>query len=440
MSLVRLTIISIHFQEAIMRMRRDVSQLPAGDDTLEWYGKAVLEMKARPTSDPRNWENQAAVHRDLCQHGTSFFLPWHRMYLLHFERIVADHVASLGGPSDWALPYWHYDLAVPATLALPPAFREEFLADGTTPNPLYVAERNPDANAGHTILTVRDVGLRGSLISAQAAFFGGVAPAHAGSLAGTIERVPHNAVHVAVGDTGDDFNQGWMIDPDLAALDPIFWLHHSNIDRLWQVWLNCDPAHENLASTYWRTGVTFQFDDSTATRVTMRTIDVLDTTVAALDYRYEDDTCPVPFRAPPPGPGPAPLGTSVSAMAANTPELVGATLSAVKLGDQVAHVELPTPVTPRAFSAASGRRPAPLASARQLVEHVTLQLENVISHDLAPTYDVFLNVPDGSPNDHDDRFVGRVARILLMAAGVTGRSRSQVKRDRGRSRVPSVEV
>jgi len=31
-----------------------------------------------------------------------------------------------------------------------------------------------------------------------------------------------------------------MADPQTAAFDPIFWVHHSNIDRLWNVW-DCLP-------------------------------------------------------------------------------------------------------------------------------------------------------------------------------------------------------
>ena len=53
--------------------------------------------------DPLGWRFQAAIHgladsmgdpdtsNDLwcnCQHGSWFFLPWHRMYLAAFERIV----------------------------------------------------------------------------------------------------------------------------------------------------------------------------------------------------------------------------------------------------------------------------------------------------------------------------------------------------------------
>ena len=91
-----------------------------------------------------------------------------------------------------------------------------------------------------------------------------------------------------------------MANPDLAALDPIFWLHHSNIDRLWEVWLDCDPAHQNLTSAYWLTGVTFQFYDATGTLVTMRTADVLNLAaplllMAALPTHQAVVTSPVPF-------------------------------------------------------------------------------------------------------------------------------------------------
>jgi hypothetical protein len=99
-------------------------------------------------------------------------------------------------------------------------------------------------------------------------------------------------------------------------------------------------------------------------------------------------------------------------------ELVGATLSAVRLGDQVTHVTLPTPITPHAFrSAADKKTPPPTATAKQLVQHVTLHLEHVTSTDVAPTYDVFLNVPKGEePDKHEDRFVARVAMFGIKQA------------------------
>ena len=181
-----------------MRERKDVYNLPPGDQTLEWYAKAVTAMKALPQADPRSWRYQAAIHGidplppamaglwAECQHGSSFFLPWHRMYILNFERIVAQHVASLGGPADWALPYWNYTTLDIATLALPPAFRNAALPGGAA-NPLYVTLRNPVANAGGPILGPRDVDLNclsASGTTSPGGFFGGAPSVHFGSAAG----------------------------------------------------------------------------------------------------------------------------------------------------------------------------------------------------------------------------------------------------------------
>src|SRR5690242_2937381 len=103
------------------RIRRNVLQLPSGDQTLLWYGRAIGEMRKRPITDPTSWRFQAAIHDYLrsadplavqreklpaltirrrfwaqCQHGSWFFLPWHRMYLHFFEQIVAAAVVQLG--------------------------------------------------------------------------------------------------------------------------------------------------------------------------------------------------------------------------------------------------------------------------------------------------------------------------------------------------------
>ena len=85
-------------------------------------------------------------------------------------------------------------------------------------------------------------------------------------------------------------------DPNLAALDPIFWLHHANIDRLWEVWRRRDTSHTNLRSPYWLSGVPFRFNSVNGTVVSMVTSDVLDMAAPALDYTYEDLTDPSPFQ------------------------------------------------------------------------------------------------------------------------------------------------
>lgn len=36
-----------------------------------------------------------------------------------------------------------------------------------------------------------------------------------------------------------------------AALDPIFWMHHCNIDRLWEVWIQRKKPNQNPDKSAW---------------------------------------------------------------------------------------------------------------------------------------------------------------------------------------------
>src|SRR5262249_33757484 len=65
-----------------------------------------------------------------------------------------------------------------------------------------------------------------------AGFQSGKAANHSsGSVEGVLESQPHDNVHGAMGGGGGAF----MIS-HLSPVDPIFFLHHANLDRLWDVW------------------------------------------------------------------------------------------------------------------------------------------------------------------------------------------------------------
>jgi tyrosinase len=306
------------------------------------------------------------------------------------------------------LPYWNYS-ADPASRALPPAFRGQALANGA-PNPLFVEQRRVAANSGAAFLHDRDVELSDALTAGPDTgidgFFGGPAASHSSGAFGQLEGTVHNNVHGRI--------SGLMGDPDTAALDPIFWLHHANIDRLWEVWLARDPAHHNLKTPYWLSGVRFEFHNAAGQRVSMTTAEVLAPGAAGLDYSYDDITDPLKVHAI------ARVAPDAAiAMTTRRPrELVGATAAPVVLDSELRHVALPTPVTPHAFAASAapvGVAPAGLPS--QLVEKVTLQLEHVTSTAHSPTYDVYLNVPeDAEPGSHEDRFVGRATMFGVVQA------------------------
>jgi tyrosinase len=205
-------------------------------------------------------------------------------------------VTRLGGPSDWALPYWNYS-ASSAAARLPAAFRNPTLSDGST-NHLFVAQRDPDANAGRDFATaaMTDVSVCLSESSFQSAGgsagFGGRKTAfnHAGGAFGTLEGTPHGRMHVAV--SGPSAS-GFMGSFTRAPLDPIFWLHHSNIDRLWEVWLQRDSAHQNPTTSDWLTSVSFDFHDASGSPVSMTPSQVLSTRAAPLSYEYDDISDPL---------------------------------------------------------------------------------------------------------------------------------------------------
>jgi tyrosinase len=361
-----------------------------------------------------------------CQHGSWYFLPWHRGYLLAFERIVRAAVVDAGGPSSWALPYWNPFAS--GQSRLPPAFRADTWPDGGH-NPLFVSQRYGPRSDGNVFVPAGQVNLRAlrrrhftGVSTGGSPGFGGVDTgfSHGGPVHGALESQPHDMIHVLVGggDPHDPTLPGLMSDPDTAALDPVFWLHHANIDRLWEAWNQADPTHHNPGDPHWTDGPAsvgerrFEMPDPDGTTWTYAPKDV--TSVAALHYEYDDLS--------PTGAEPAPRGAPREGAAAvpadSAPELVGATQRAVELQEHGASSELHLdPTARRGLTAALVSNPPAPDAPDDDTEQVFLNLENVRGASDTTPFQVYVGLAaDADPEAHPDLLAGTIAPFGVRKA------------------------
>lgn len=384
-------------------VRRDVWALSESETwhpVLLAYAQAIRELQTRAVDDPTSWAYQAGIHGspnpppagavwNQCQHGSWYFLPWHRLYVYYLERIVRAAVVAQGGDPAWALPYWNYE--APGADSIPPAFRQTALPDGS-PNPLYVGERAPGINQGGRlppqVITSRAALAALNFLPPPGAGFGGgeAPPTHFYGAFGLLERTPHNDIHNAVGGP-----TGWMADPDLAALDPIFWLHHTNIDRLWSVWLAQGGGRADPDQSDWL-DQGFVFSDDSGARVTATVLETLDP--ASLGYTYDSlQEAAV---------GAGAMAMSASSSGGHEPELVGASDAPLELVGRPARVDVT--IDRRAAQEA-------LAGSTEAVpQRVYVNLEDIeAERNPGTVYAVYLTTPGGAGDPEPGTYVGNLS-------------------------------
>ena len=140
-------------------------------------------------------------------------------------------------PTSWALPYWNYGRPGTRSCRRSSPHRNCGTASG---QPALRRHQAPRASTQRTaalapVQTVPGPGVLAQPFSAPSvgvATFGGTASGwhhfrEPGAQTGGVEGTPHNDVHGFVG--------GNMWRFATAGLDPVFWLHHCNIDRYWEV-------------------------------------------------------------------------------------------------------------------------------------------------------------------------------------------------------------
>ena len=286
-----------------MRIRRSIESLTVGtsaaarqdawDPVLATYALGVQLMKNLDEDTPTSWLWAANTHGmeesppprttwGQCQHASVYFLPWHRAYLAWFENTIRE----LTGDREWALPYWDYFADASSRRRVPAEFRVSTrTVDGeSVPNPLFSPNRSarPVPNGNVELAPALS---QPQYVRRMEYGFGGVEP---DDYFGLAEQEPHNWVHVDVG--GD---VGEMRSPTTAGRDPIFWLHHANIDRIWEMWRVLDGSVEYVQSPIATTAMKSQWNSAEfwfgdeASPSTYSMADVEDLTTPAMDYTYE---------------------------------------------------------------------------------------------------------------------------------------------------------
>jgi polyphenol oxidase len=242
---------------AAVGVRRDVAGASLG--RLASLDAAIGEMQRRSERDPhdpKGWRAHALDHYAVCAalangddgqvHGGWWFLPWHRAFLA----VTEWKLRAISGDPDLALPYWNWS----SDRTIPGAFLRGGSALARAVR--YTPDRSLTAVEVDHLVHDGDLARLGVAGLAAAAFqartqaqiplcFGGVARPNAGRWHGRsrLETIPHNAIHSYVGGEAPDGALGDMTELSTAALDPLFYAHHGNLDRLWEIW-RADPVRK----------------------------------------------------------------------------------------------------------------------------------------------------------------------------------------------------
>ncbi|MBC7661719.1 MAG: tyrosinase family protein [Chitinophagaceae bacterium] len=346
------------------RTIRRSATAPNNKANVELYRKAVAKMKITPFPilvDGQQltwWEAHAEIHNNNCPHGNWYFFPWHRAYLHYFELVCRAFCED----STFALPYWDWT----SDSALPEAFTSGDESSNALFNPTRVVKDRTPLNVAEVNQGTIDSLME---ISDFTTFAGGPADRprqidssianEARGFTGRFEGLPHNKVHATIqGDMG----------AFTSPRDPIFWLHHCNVDRLWTVWvtkraeknqdvLPPDPvagaATARLTRDYFLKSKVFGFysvvrdgDKFTAATADFTVGEVIDASALGLSYEWIAPSQPAPVEQKP-TPPPAPVVT------APTPPAPGVQAPAPVVTGSV-------PVTPVPVAVIPAPQPVPL--------------------------------------------------------------------------------
>ncbi|EED13327.1 tyrosinase [Talaromyces stipitatus ATCC 10500] len=290
--------------------RRDLRDLQSSGAAFDLYIQALAQFQSDDQSDFVSYYEIAGIHgypyqswdgvegqfiTGYCSHGSPIFPTWHRPYLALFEQRIWQFAQSIANayPEDQRqtyidaadtlrIPYWDWAVNpnMPESLVYQSIVINTPNGQRTMDNPLYSYKfhplplgsdipnddplakysetvRSPDPNTGQSRMDKVNSGMSSNsawltsstyqLLSSETNYtvFSNSVLQDRGDNYNNLESI-HDGVHALVGDGGH------MTYFSMAAFDPIFWIHHCSIDRIFALWevLNPNSYIEPMADTY----------------------------------------------------------------------------------------------------------------------------------------------------------------------------------------------
>ena len=210
----------------------------------------------------------ANPNRGYCTHSSAIFTTWHRPYLVLLEQLLCDQARSIAeqfqgydagrwqaAAEEVRIPYWDWSSTTTQS-RIPAALKQASISvnapsgQTTIANPLFSYKfLSPQlAESGLGTQTVRGPGddeLFSSFDSRRQATLNLFTGSSYNQFNSDVENI-HNTIHVQIG--------GDMVFVPRSAFDPIFYLHHANVDRLTAMY---QATHPGLTLTPRRRSPTF---------------------------------------------------------------------------------------------------------------------------------------------------------------------------------------
>ena len=215
----------------MVRVRKNANSLTTAERSRLLAAFATLNNAGMGRfADFRNVHSSAG---DPEAHQNAGFPPWHRAFLLDLERELQQIDPSV------ALPYWRFDEPAPNLftrdfMGVTDPSTGRVLFSATNPLQFWATDgvigivRRPRFNTQ----TQRATALQGPVITEPETFLLGLSttspPIHRYSRFRRYEGNPHGTAHVSF--------TGSISQIPTAAKDPLFFLLHANVDRLWAKW------------------------------------------------------------------------------------------------------------------------------------------------------------------------------------------------------------